>query len=155
MRLVITHFHRNFPIVFLSRMIEWEHSVSLFLFGLMIYIRPEIISESETCPNFMRIWGNPIGWAVLCMSVGGLRFMVLIVNGLFRRSPHLRAVCSLVSGFVLLQIILGFVSSGYISTAFAIYPTHFFFECVIFVMTIRYAKIVDLQARNVRQATQS
>lgn len=146
---VMVHFRTNFSAVFVARMIEWEHAVSLFLFGYVLLVNPGLF-EGGSYVSFLRIWDSQIGWAGICMIVGALRFLILAVNGLIRRSPHLRAMFAAISAFVWMQLSLGFLASGNFSTALAVYPTFIFWEFAVFLITVRYAKAVDVQARHAR-----
>lgn len=139
---LFVHFQQNFNRVFVARMIEWEHSISLFAFGLVLALNPSIF-DGPSYVSFLRIWESAIGWALLCMIVGGLRFIVLLINGGLKRSPHLRAAFACMSAFVWMQVSLGFLAAGNFSTALAVYPGFIFWEFVIFVLTVRYAGEVD------------
>jgi hypothetical protein len=53
---------------------------------------------------------------------------VLLVNGLLRRSPHVRALTSFVSALVWFEISIGFLQSGAPTTGLAIYPWLFLLD---------------------------
>ena len=146
MRTLIVHMRDNFSRVFVGRMIEWEHAVGLFCFGLVLMVQPSLFATAPGYAGFRAILDNPEFWALSAMIVGAARFGVLTVNGTIRRSPHLRAGFAMLSALFWFQAGVGGLVAGTLSPVTGLYVSFVVWEFVIFIICIRYAKLEDIGA---------
>jgi hypothetical protein len=101
------------------RLLEWEHALILMLFGLIL-AQPRVSMGSIP---------NEDTWGTVIFSLGLLRLLSLVVNGLRRKmTSWLRAFCSISSSMVFVLIGLGYVISGNWGVAAAFFPIVAVFE---------------------------
>ncbi|WP_260928229.1 hypothetical protein [Novosphingobium sp. 9] len=81
------------------------------------------------------------GWIAFCAGV--LHLTMLYVNGTWRRSPHLRALCSGIGTMFWFQVCIGFSSSPIPTTAWLIYPWLFIFSVRNVVAAMQDARSAD------------
>lgn len=111
---------------FRARAPEWALSVMLVIWGAIVYAP----GDTFTTPawSVMQLIADERTWGLSALIIGAIRLLALIMNGTFwttwygRLSPHVRAVMAFLSCFVWLQISLGLVLAGTVSTGLAIYP---------------------------------
>lgn len=109
---------------FRGRSLEWEHSVIMTLWGLIVLFNP---SQFEG-PGFVAFKGGPYIWGSMVLLAGLTRFVALCVNGYMARPTALVRALGAGSGIVLFAAIsLGFLFSWRWSTALAVYPVVGFF----------------------------
>ena len=145
---LILHVRDNFSRVFVSRMIEWEHAIGLFLFGLVLVMQPGLLWKAPGYAAFKTIHDSPSFWAISAMLVGATRFVILFYNGTISRSPHLRAGAAMLSAAFWLYAGLGSVIAGTLSPVTFMYLSFVAWEFVIFIICVRYAKLEDIGAVN-------
>ena len=101
------------------RLMEWEHALFLMLFGLIL-AQPRISFGSVPHED---IWGAVI------FTIGLIRLLSLIVNGLRRRvTSWVRAIASISSSMVFVLIGIGYVYAGGWGAAAAFFPVIALFE---------------------------
>ncbi|KQT51982.1 hypothetical protein ASG43_20600 [Aureimonas sp. Leaf454] len=146
MQTLVVHVRDNFARVFVGRMIEWEHSIGLFLFGLSLMLYPPLFDTAAGFASFRAMHPSADFWGLVCMSVGTARFLVLTINGTIRRSPHLRAFFAAVTAFFWFQAAYGAVVADRLSPVTLLYMSFVGWEFVIFLICMRYAKLEDIKA---------
>jgi hypothetical protein len=152
MQTLIVHVRENFARVFVGRMIEWEHSIMLMLFGLVLIDQPELFGAAASYSFFRAMYDSYAFWGLAALSVGAIRFAVLLVNGTIRRSPHLRAALAMMTAFFWFAAAYGAVVSDKLTPLTVISASFFGWQFVIFMICIRYAKLEDIKAvPNARQ----
>ena len=92
-------------------------------------------------------------WGTACILIGGARLAFLFVNGLWRRSPHLRLLGAFAACFFWFQITAGFVFAGTWSTGLAIYPVLFLLDFYNILRAATDAAIVDHKYAEQRNGT--
>lgn len=119
-RQVATRIRQRFRL----RVLEWEHSIMTFLWGMFVLGNPGQFSG----PGFVAFTGGPMVWGWACAIAGTARIAALCVNGYMARPTALIRVLAGVSGILLFAAIsLGFLFSWRWSTALAMYPVVGFF----------------------------
>jgi hypothetical protein len=104
---------------------EWIFALIVFTWGLRMLGSPFLENGSYAMLNGM---ADQATWGVICLTLGGLRLIVLFVNGAWRASPHARAALSFVSLVFWIAIIASFVNAGAQGTGLAVYPWVAVFE---------------------------
>lgn len=102
---------------------------SEFTLGLILLAMSAVLAFNTTLfadqvaiyRGFMRYLDQP-SWALLCAVVGGVRLVVLSINGFWHRSPLLRAICAYISCGVWILLSSGVYASGTYGLGLAIYP---------------------------------
>lgn len=100
--------------------------------ALFIYGRMDNIADADT-------------WATLLFTLAGLRAAILIVNGAWMRSPHLRAIASALACFAWAQFMTG---TDVFSQAVA--PVLFVADIINIIRATRDARFADDYLRGVR-----
>lgn len=110
------------------RLMEWEHTLVLILFGLMM---------AQPWP----LLGIPHedGWGAAIFTLGVVRFAGLVVNGLLRRvTSWLRAASAIASSAIFALIWCGYLWSGNANTAAAVFlPVIAIFELFNYARAMR------------------
>jgi hypothetical protein len=110
------------------RLMEWEHSCFLLLFGLFM-MQPGPLLGSV--PN-EDMWGT----GIFCMGV--VRLASLIINGLRQRvTAPLRAISAIGSSMIFMLIAIGYVYSGRWGLAAAVFPVIAMFELFNYARAMR------------------
>lgn len=119
--MILAHIKRSFRETFPVRAAEWALAIMIFNWGITLSLNTDLFASQ---PSYRVLAGTmkQDSWALLCLSVGGIRLIFLLINGAWRRSPHLRAVGAFVSILFWFQISMGFAMAGTWSTAISIYP---------------------------------
>lgn len=152
MQTLVVHIRENFTKVFVGRMIEWEHSMVLFTFGLALMIQPQLFESSTSYAAFRAVRPSADFWGLAAMTVATIRFLVLLINGTIRRSPHLRALFAAVSAGIWVLAAVGGLVADKLSQATGLYIAFVGWEFVIFLLCVHYAKLEDVGAADrVRQ----
>lgn len=90
--------------------------------ALVLFLWSVIILYIGEDPYVYAVMNNLSVWATLFGILSAVRIAVLYINGALRRSPHLRAILSLLSCFAWFQITLAFLATEQITTGLAVYP---------------------------------
>jgi len=61
-------------------------------------------------------------WGAAALALGMLGWVALAINGFWRATPFIRALCAFLRGFLWLTIIIGLALSGEPTTGLAVYP---------------------------------
>ncbi|WP_061930077.1 hypothetical protein [Aureimonas sp. AU22] len=136
------HVNRSFRKTFDTRVSEWALAAILFLWSVVLHLNPKLFQEGPSYVKMADLMPQH-SWAILCLMAGGGRLIILLVNGLLRRSPHLRCLGSFVSCFFWFQILIGLMQSGTYATGLAVYPVLLALECYHTIRCARLARAVD------------
>jgi hypothetical protein len=119
----VAHVRDSFSAAFYPRLSEWSCAALLILIGFMLVINPGLMADGKSQAHaLMLMVGQQSAWAQALLILGGIRISVLIINGAWRRSPHLRAVLAFLSCGPLCLIALSFTPVMGISTAYVWVP---------------------------------
>lgn len=105
---------------FRLRLCEWVLAVIMMLFGVMLY-HSDVAQITRFFGRLFEMW-PPRTLAVVMSSIGMARFAALLVNGLWVRTPFVRAVMAMFSGIFWALITEALLTSGVVGTGWAVYP---------------------------------
>ncbi len=89
------------------RLSEWYCAILLFSLGSMLAANPDLMTSTKTATfDLMLMIATQEQWSWVMRVFAFLRLVILLVNGILRRSPHLRAGSAFLSLFFWTQIAL-------------------------------------------------
>jgi hypothetical protein len=139
---VFAEMRDHFAAAFFPRRSEWAGAALLILSGLILFWNPTLMASSRSNAfDLMEAIFRQETWAKLLFSFGLIRFTVLLINGAWRRSPHLRAITALLSCFIWMQVALSLSAS--FGLAFAAYAVFLGLEFSNIIVASRDARTVD------------
>lgn len=106
--MVFAHIRDNFAAAFFPRLSEWLAGFVLLGLGWMLSANPALMQGGELDYQLMLIIASQPFWSTVLIIFAGARLSVLLINGAWRRSPHLRALAAFLSCFFWTQITLSF-----------------------------------------------
>lgn len=115
-----------------TRSTEWLLSICMFLWGVKI-MQP-LTEFDAPVYGVMKLLIRETGWGAIAVTIGALRMLGLAINGLWRRSPVIRAFGSFCAGLFWLAVcVLMWMGNqrygGYLPVGVtAFYPVFFLFE---------------------------
>lgn len=119
--MILAYISQSIAATFPTRATEWGKAVMLFLWGVVLAFNTDLLATTPSLTPSLQLASQP-AWAYACLVVGGARLVMLVINGAWRRSPHLRAVAAFISCFFWFQISVGLIEAGTYGTGLAIYP---------------------------------
>lgn len=113
-----------------ARKLEWLMSGFLIAWGVYVLLHPALFTAPETISLFsgLKAISDPftpypaLAWGGSGFLVGITRLIALFVNGAWTRTPLIRLIASLLSLFIITQIIIGLWKSGVPNTGLVVYP---------------------------------
>lgn len=114
--MIIVRFQKTFPL----RVAEWLMAGVLITWGVILLAAPGVFLAPQH--STMRQMAPQDIWGTACLVMGLIRWAALTINGAWRASPHVRAVCAFFSCFFWLVISYGLAGSGVVTTGLAVYP---------------------------------
>tara|TARA_R110002020_G_scaffold467027_4_gene690230 strand:+ start:39503 stop:39967 length:465 start_codon:yes stop_codon:yes gene_type:complete len=136
------HISRSFRQTFAVRASEWALALMLLNWSIVLFANPELFADRPSYAPLAAIMPQDT-WALVCCSAGAGRLVVLMINGAWRRTPHLRAGGAFVSCFFWFQITMGFAQSEIWGTGMAIYPVLLALDAYNVIRAITDAAIID------------
>ena len=112
--------HVRFQQTFPLRVSEWFGAGAMATWGMIVLTHPGMFDGNVfqglagLAPQ--RLWG----WAATISGLIG--WTALAINGALRRTPHVRALCAMLRSAIWLQITVGMMLSGQVTTGLAMYP---------------------------------
>ncbi len=104
------------------RMMEWFSGAVTTTFGFVLLTGDDLFAL-PTWAGFREIFGTQERFGVFMLVVGLLRLVALVVNGAKKKvTPQIRQVAAFFGLVTWAGVVVGFYSSGVISTWAAIYP---------------------------------
>lgn len=120
--MLITHIRQNFAAAFFPRLSEWSCASCLLALGFMLSKNPDLMSTSKTqAYQLMQLIATQATWAAVMKVFALIRLTILVVNGAWRRSPHLRSVSAFLTCFFWTQITLSFLPTFGFAFIFALW----------------------------------
>lgn len=130
---------------FRDRVLEWEHTVMMIVFGFILLINPGIFEG----PGFVAFWGGPYLWGSIVLFAGLLRLAALCVNGYMHTPTSLVRAIGAGSGILVFAAIsLGFLFTWRWPTALAMYPVVGFYGLFSLAWSIRDVATPDIHNGN-------
>jgi hypothetical protein len=118
--MVLAHIRDNFAAAFFPRLSEWACAVAVFGVGIVLHYNADLmVNAKSTAYALMLSIGSQTTWAAALITFGIVRLLVLLINGAWRKSPHLRSVMAILSCFPLYTIAMSFLPVFGISVVFA------------------------------------
>jgi len=118
--MVFAHIRDNFAAAFFPRLSEWACAVAIFGIGLVLHFNVDLMANAKSnAYALMLAIGNQRQWAMALIGFGVLRLIVLLINGAWRKSPHLRSFMAILSCFPLYIIAMSFLPVFGVSVVFA------------------------------------
>lgn len=92
---------------FYPRLSEWFCASILMALGFMLSENADLMTSSKTATfDLMLMIAPQEKWSLIMKLFATLRLVILLINGILRRSPHLRAGSAFLSLFFWTQIAL-------------------------------------------------
>lgn len=147
---------------FPERALEWYMAAVMTSMGVYFILHPTLFTNPATAEVFRGLAALSLSigdfppasvWGLSTLLVGLFRLGALFVNGAYSRTPIIRMACSMLSGLLWGQILLGLARSGVANLGVAIYPWFVFAEIVSAYRASSDAAIVEKNARLRRGTT--
>jgi hypothetical protein len=118
--MVFAHIRDNFAAAFFPRLSEWACAFAIFGVGTVLHANADLMANARTDAYLLMLAiADQASWAKGLIGFGLFRLIVLLINGAWRRSPHLRSVMAILSCFPLWAIAWSFLPSFGIAMVFA------------------------------------
>lgn len=112
---------------FPTRASEWALAIIMFNWSIVLAVNVDLFATGRSYAALTQLMDQQ-AWALSCLAIGGGRLVILAVNGAWRRSPHLRALGSFLSGLFWFLISAGILQAGAYNTGLAVYPVLFLLD---------------------------
>lgn len=139
-KMLIAHIRENFRSAFYPRMSEWACALMIFNWGVILRYNETVMSLNPSFDGMLQV-AQQSTWSTACIWLGGLRLTVLLINGAWRRSPHLRGITAFLCIFIWFQVVLS-VSQTF-GTGMAVYPVILLTELLNVMRSFQDARLVD------------
>ncbi|TDK35187.1 hypothetical protein E2F50_13065 [Rhizobium deserti] len=139
---ILTHIRDNFANAFFPRWSEWWAAGVLMALGFVLTSNPDLMASSKSnAYQLMLMIFTQETWSAVMKVFAACRLVVLLINGAWRRSPHLRATGAFLSCFFWVQITLSVAhTAGFL---FVLAAGVLVLDFVNFIRALRDARIVD------------
>lgn len=125
--MILAHM-RSFRTTFPARKSEWALSISLLLWAVILTQDPNVFARGGVYEQMSEVMPQET-WALLLYIVAGARLVTLVINGFWRRSPHIRGLGAFIACLFWFEISISFWDASGWSTGLAMYPIAFFLDC--------------------------
>src|SRR5690606_37859289 len=122
---VVIYTFKSLQDTFEARASEWALTGAILTMAVVFYLN-DTMFLSPAFSGLRDIANNQYIWASVFTVVGMLRLAVLLVNGAYWRTPHLRSFTAFLCAGVWFTLFLGFVRDG--SVLSALMPWIFFLD---------------------------
>lgn len=112
---------------FPTRAPEWALAMILSLLTVIMISRPNFLADVPSFSLIVQI-ADQYTWIFLCMFAGGGRLVVLAINGMWRRTPHLRAAAAFIASQFWFLTTAGALQADGLPAGLAIYPVLFLLD---------------------------
>lgn len=123
------------------RLSEWMLAIHLILLAFILVSNKTLMTNGLIDYAPLLTITNQAGWAKILIILGTARLIILIVNGAYRRSPHLRALSAALSCFIWFQVAVAFYAT--FGWAFAAYAVATVSDLMNIMRCMRDARMVD------------
>lgn len=152
--MILAHISNSLRETFPTRAPEWALGAVLYLWGMVLTFNTDLFTTQQSFHVLAQMMPQST-WAILCLGVGGCRLVMLVINGVWRRSPHLRAFAAFVACFFWFWISLGILQAGTFGTGLAVYPILFLLDAYNVIRAARDAGSSDRIHTGARHGTDS
>jgi hypothetical protein len=123
--MILVHSWKSLQTTFQTRAMEWFFALCLVSLGLIFLFNHAAFATNPAWRAMAR-FADQETWTLACLLVGGARLVALMINGLWFRTPAVRALMALLSCFFWWQIAVGLFSNAGIGAA--LMPWFFVFD---------------------------
>lgn len=123
--MIFMHSWRSLQTTFPTRALEWFFALCLVSLGVVFAFNHDAFATNDAWAGMAR-FAPQHWWVIACLAVGGARSAALMVNGMWYRTPAVRALMALISCFFWWQIAYGLF--GNLGLGAAIIPWFFLFD---------------------------
>lgn len=141
---VWTHITVSLRETFDGRASEWALAVMTFLWSVVLTYNATLFADQPQTYHVLASAFSQSTWAVACGVVGSMRLLMLSVNGMWRRSPHMRAAGAFVTVGFWFAISYGVTTSGTFATGIAVYPVLLALDSYNVLRALRDAAVADV-----------
>lgn len=120
MTTVFMHSIKSLQQTFAARAGEWALAIITFNIGFVFLYNETLFVDNPTRWSELTAWASQSTWGYIAMGLGTLRLIVLIINGSYWRTPHLRTFFAFLSCFFWWWLVSGLL--GNLSVAAAVMP---------------------------------
>jgi len=141
-----THITVSLRETFRERASEWALAMMIFLWSVVLTYNPSLFMDQPQTYHVLANAFSQSTWAVACGVVGSMRLLMLSVNGMWHRSPHMRALGAFVTAGFWFAISYGVTTSGTFATGIAVYPVLLALDSYSALRALRDAAVADVTA---------
>jgi hypothetical protein len=147
--MILIHITASLRQTFHYRASEWALACITLLWSLILLANPNLFVENPSLRSLGSMASQDV-WVSGMLVAGGGRLVVLMINGAWHRTPHLRALGAFCSCFFWLEISLGLWHSGIASTGLAVYPVLLLLDSYNVLRAAGDARLADEQYRQAK-----
>lgn len=140
---IIAYMRGSFAATFPARASEWALALALLNCGMIMTLNRELFAENPESYRALAHLASQHTWAVACLMGGMFRFCMLGVNGMWRRSPHLRALGAFVACLFWFLISYGLLQTASFGLVTAIVPVLLLLDSYNAVRALGEGAVVD------------
>lgn len=108
--MIFAHIRDNFANAFFPRLSEWYCAAMLMGLGFILSANPDLMASSKTSAyQLLLMIASQETWSTVMKLFAAVRLLILLINGAWSRSPHLRSVSAFVTCFFWTQMALSFL----------------------------------------------
>ena len=123
--MVIVHSFEALQETFEARASEWALTAAILSLAFVFFMNGHMYVQPEFS-GLRDIINSQAVWAWIFLLIGSTRLMVLLINGMYWRTPHFRAITAFLSTGVWFLFCVGFARNGDI--LIALMPWVFFLD---------------------------
>ena len=140
--MIIAHIRDNFANAFFPRLSEWYCASMLMGLGFILSGNPELMSSSKTSAyQLLLMIATQETWSTVMKVFATVRLLILLINGAWARSPHLRSISAFMTCFFWTQIALSFLPI--MGLGFGMAAGHLVLDFANSIRAARDARIID------------
>lgn len=125
--MIVAHIISSLRETFPARASEWGLTACVFSWGMTLSATPTLLDNALYFKAMASILSQE-KWMLICFTISISRFIALAINGLWRRTPHVRAFLAFISALFWFEISLGLFQATPISTGAGVYAVLFCME---------------------------
>lgn len=130
---------------------EWLLSLCTLVLGLVYLATPGLFTPQYFSTMLTIMRQESWGWAAV--AVGAARLVMLLINGTWRASPHLRALGAQLSCFLWITLFVTAISAPALVQSVGFWLVFFIFDAFSAVDAAGDARLADEKARTPRTTT--
>lgn len=133
---------------FQVRFAEWIMAGIVFSLGWSLLTEPNTFAVNPIFTEIKRWISQPVLGMFCLMFLGLGRAAVLTINGMWRQSPHLRALMAFAGCFFWLDLCFGLSHSGHQPISISVYQWFILIEARTVYVAMKDARVADERAKS-------